>query len=175
MDWRLRRAEPGDAAALSLVAGATFLETFAGVLAGPDIVAHVSTKSSVAGFDEWIADPVSIITLAEHPVGDAPVGYTVLTTPADVGEPRDGDLELRRIYALAVTRGTGLGTALMARAVDDARGLGAKRLILGVLGTNATACAFYERQRFAQVGERRFKVGDAWHDDRVYARTIEHA
>lgn len=172
MRWRLRRAGPGDAPAASLVAGASFLETFAGTLAGPDIVAHVAGKSSIAAFDAWIADRGSVVTLAEHPQGGAPVGYTVLTAPADVGAGEPSDLELRRIYALAVTRGTGLGAALMARAVGDARALGAQRVVLGVLSTNVRACAFYERQRFAQVGARRFRVGETWHDDRVYARVI---
>lgn len=172
MTWRLRRAGEGDAPAASLVAGASFLDTFAGILAGPDIVAHVANKSGIDPFDTWIADPGSVVTLAEHSRGGAPVGYTVLTTPADVGEPRVGDLELRRIYTLACARGTGLGAALMMQAIDDARTLGASRLVLGVLGTNARACAFYERQGFTQVGERRFRVGDAWHDDRVYARAL---
>ena len=43
---------------------------------------------------------------------------------------------------------------------------------LGVLGTNARACTFYERQGFVVAGERRFLVGDTWHDDLVYARDI---
>jgi len=36
----LRRCVPGDEEALALVGAATFLETFAGLLAGPDILAH---------------------------------------------------------------------------------------------------------------------------------------
>ena len=172
MRWRLRRAGQGDAPAASLVAGASFLETFAGVLAGEDIVAHVATKSSATVLDAWIADPASVVTLAEHDSGGAPLGYSVLTEPADVGLVGAHDLELRRIYTLACARGTGLGAALMARAIDDARVLGGRRLVLGVLGTNAQACAFYERQGFAIAGARRFKVGATWHDDRVYAREI---
>lgn len=172
MRWRLRRAGQGDAPAASLVAGASFLETFAGVLTGEDIIAHVAMKSSAAAFAAWIADPRSVVTLAEHDSGGAPLGYSVLTEPADVGAVDAHDLELRRIYTLACARGTGLGAALMTRAIDDARALGGRRLVLGVLGTNAQACAFYERQGFAIIGARRFKVGETWHDDRVYARNI---
>lgn len=172
MRWRLRRAGEGDAPAASLVAGASFLETFAGILTGGDIVAHVANKSSPAVFAAWITDPRSVVTLAEHPFGGAPVGYTVLTTPDEVGPVSDRTIELRRIYTSSAARGTGLGTALMARAIEDACSLGHDRLVLGVLGTNARACDFYERQGFAIVGERRFKVGATWHDDRVYARKI---
>lgn len=172
MRWRLRRAEAADAPAVSLVAAASFLETFAGILSGADIVAHVGTKSAPDRFAAWIADPASRVTLATHPDGDAAVGYSLLTTPEDVGAVRPGDIELRRIYTLSLARGTGLGAALMDRAIADARAMGQDRMLLGVLATNRRACAFYERQGFAIVGERRFLVGSTWHDDRVYGRAI---
>lgn len=172
MRWSLRRATAADAPMVSLVAGASFLETFAGVLAAADIVAHLAGKSSPAAFVGWADDPRSIVTLAEHPDGAAPVGYTVLTTPAEVGETTLGDLELRRIYTLDLTRGTGLGTMLMTRAIGDARALGASRLLLGVFAGNKRACAFYERQGFTVSEARRFKVGATWHDDLVYARSL---
>jgi len=172
MTWTLRRASVEDAGAASLVAGAGFLETFAGVLTGPDIVAHVAAKSAPAVFAAWIADPLSAVTLAEHPDGGAPVGYTVLTAPDLPVAMQPGDVELRRIYALSITRGTGLGAALMTRATADARASGHARLLLGVKATNNRARAFYERQGFALAGERRFLVGETWHDDVVYARAV---
>lgn len=172
MRWRLRRAVAADAPAVSLVAAASFLETFAGILSGADIVAHVGNKSAPERFAAWIADPASRVTLATHPDGDAPVGYSLLTAPEDVGAVRPGDIELRRIYTLSLTRGTGLGAALMAQATVDARAMGRDRMLLGVLATNRRACDFYERQGFAIVGERRFLVGATWYDDRVYGRAI---
>lgn len=172
MQWRLRRATGADAPAVALVAAASFLETFAGVLSSEDILAHIAAKSSVERFAVWADDPDSVVSLAEHPQGAAPVGYTLLTTPEDVGDSGPADIELRRIYTLSVARGTGLGAALMARAVDDAHSLGRTRLLLGVLATNRRACAFYERQGFSLSGERRFLVGRTWHDDLVYARAI---
>ena len=172
MRWRLRRAEPADAPAVSLVAAASFLETFAGILSGADIVAHVGRKSAPAHFTAWIADPASRVTLATHPEGDAPIGYSLLTTPDDVGTVRPGDIELRRIYTMSMTRGTGLGAALMAQAINDARAMGHGRILLGVLATNRRACDFYERQGFTIAGERRFLVGATWHDDRIYGRAI---
>ncbi|GAA3714106.1 hypothetical protein GCM10022268_23570 [Sphingomonas cynarae] len=157
---------------VSLVAGASFLETFAGVLAATDIVAHLAAKSSPADFVRWSDDPYSVVMLAEHPDGAAPVGYTVLTTPAEVGETISGDIELRRIYTLDLSRGTGLGTMLMAQAISDARALGANRMLLGVFAGNKRACTFYERQGFTVSEARRFKVGATWHDDLVYARSL---
>ena len=52
--WRLRRAGAADTDALALVACATFLEEFAGVLDGADIVAHTARNSSAAAFARYL-------------------------------------------------------------------------------------------------------------------------
>ncbi len=173
MDWRLRRCGPGDAPALAMVAAASFLETFAGILPGGDIVAHCGRNSSADRFDDWILRSDSVVTIAEHPAGAAPVGYTMLVPPDLPVDIDAGCIELRRIYTLSLTRGTGLGSALMARAVADARAMGKTRMLLGVLGTNGRARDFYERHGFTAVGERRFQVGDSWADDLIYGRSIK--
>lgn len=169
-DWRLRRATAADAPAVAMVAAASFLETFAGILPGPDILAHCAKNSSAMKFEAWAQDPASVVTLATHADTDAPVGYSLLTTPDLPVPPQAGDIELRRIYALSLTRGTGLGSRLMAQAAADARALGKVRLLLGVLGTNTVARAFYEREGFTLAGTRRFNVGEGWYDDVIYAR-----
>lgn len=172
MDWRLRRAEAADAAACSLVASATFLEAFAGILDGPDIVAHVGSKSDPASFAAWITDPGSVVTLAEAATGAAPLGYSVLTTSDLPIAPEPGDIELKRIYALFPTHGTGLGPALMERAVADARTMERRRVLLGVYGGNLRAQRFYAKQGFEVVGARRFLVGATWHDDLIFGRAV---
>jgi len=172
MTWRLRRASPEDAPAVALVAAASFLTTFAGILDGADIVAHVAKNSSAERFAAWTNDPASVVTLAEHPDGAAPVGYTLLTTP-DLPLTIDADdIELRRIYTLPAAYGSGLGQALMARAVDDARAMGRTRLLLGVYGGNDRARRFYERQGFAIAGRRQYRVGATLCDDFIYARAL---
>ena len=80
-EWTIRRAGADDAPALSLVAGATFLEAFAGRLTGGDILAHCAANNSVARFAAWAVDPGHVVTLAEHQEGAAPLGYTVLCPP----------------------------------------------------------------------------------------------
>ncbi|GAA0663219.1 ribosomal protein S18 acetylase RimI-like enzyme [Sphingomonas insulae] len=167
--WRLRRASSADAAAVALVAGASFLDTFAGILDGADIVAHVARNSSVDTFAAVCSDPANIVTLAEHANGGAPIGYTLVTAPDFPIPTDDRDIELRRIYTLPLAQGIGLGKALMAQAIDDARALGRARLLLGVLGRNQRACAFYERCGFAVAGRRRYLVGATLCDDYIYA------
>lgn len=168
-EWRLRRASIDDAPAVALVAGATFLATFAGILDGADIVAHVARNSSADRFAGWANDPASIVVLAEHPDGGAPVGYTLLTAPDFPIATGPGDIELRRIYTLPLANGTGLGSRLMDRAIADARSLGKTRLLLGVLGKNTHARVFYDRKGFVVCGKRQYQVGSALCDDYVYA------
>lgn len=157
-----------DAEALALVAGAAFLEAFAGILDGADIVAHLAKTSSADAFRRYIGDG-AITGLAEAERGAAPLGYTLLT-PVDLPiEAQADDIELKRIYTLASVYGSGVGAALMAQAVGDARAAGHRRMLLGVYGGNARAHRFYEKSGFTHIGARRFLVGETWHDDRVYA------
>ncbi|MBN8807458.1 MAG: GNAT family N-acetyltransferase [Sphingomonas sp.] len=121
--WHLTRAGAADAASLALVASACFLETFAGILEGADIVAHCAKANAPDVFRAWIADAASRVALAVADRGAAPVGYSVLTTPdLPSVETRPDDIELRRIYTLSLTHGGGLGPTLMRQAVEDVRG-----------------------------------------------------
>ena len=171
-DWRLRRASPADAPALALVAQATFLRTFAGVLPGADIVAHCAANSSTEKFARWAADPACVATLAEHAHGAAPIGYTLLTPPDFPIPTGPADIELKRIYTLASAHGGGLGAALMEQALADAAALGRTRVLLGVHPANARARRFYERHGLAVIGERVFQVGTQRITDPIYARAL---
>ncbi|HEU4960063.1 MAG TPA: GNAT family N-acetyltransferase [Sphingomonas sp.] len=168
----VRRAVAEDAAALSLVAGATLLDAFAGILSGADLVAHCARHNTPAKFAALIGDPASVVTVAEAANGGAPLGYSVLTTPDLPVETDADDIELRRIYMLSRLHGSGLGAELMERALADARAMGKTRVLLGVYGGNARARAFYERQGFVVTGARQFLVGETLHDDAIYARAI---
>lgn len=171
-DWTLRRAGRGDAPSCALIAAATFLEAFAGVLDGEDILAHLGRNSGVEAFARWIEDLGSVVTLALANQGAAPIGYTLLTAPDLPVAPEPGDVELKRIYTLAPWHGTGLGGGLMAQAIADAQQQGSRRLLLGVYGGNRRAQRFYEKQGFDVIGTRRFLVGSTCHDDLVYGRRL---
>ncbi|MGO1001486.1 GNAT family N-acetyltransferase [Lysobacter sp. CA196] len=167
---RVRRADADDAGALALVGAASFLETFAGILHGRDIVEHCRQQHTHAVYADWLIDPGAALWLAETAEGAAPVGYALLTPPKlplpDLGE---GDLELKRIYLLSRFHGGGVGRELMQQAVAEARARGARRLLLGVYAGNAKALAFYARSGFEQVGERRFQVGGNSYGDAILA------
>jgi hypothetical protein len=55
MEFATRLCRPGQAQALSLVAQATILETYAGITDGHDLVQYVTAELSVADFSTMIA------------------------------------------------------------------------------------------------------------------------
>ncbi|SEL51873.1 Ribosomal protein S18 acetylase RimI [Pseudoxanthomonas sp. GM95] len=164
----IRPAIASDAAALALVGQATFLETFAGVLGGADIVAHCAKAHAPSLYTQWLATPRHALWLAELAPGAAPVGYLVVA-PAQLplADLDASDLEFKRIYLLDKLRGQGVGKRLMRTAIDHARTAGARRLLLGVYANNSDAIAFYTRLGFDQVGTRQFNVGGRDYDDRI--------
>ncbi len=172
-DIRLRLAAPGDAPALALVAGATFLETFADIIAGPDIVAHVAANNNAEKFGDWIGDAESRVWMAERKATAAPIGYALLTTPdlPDIVTGAD-DVELKRIYILSRYHGGGLAGRMMETVIAEAKAMGKTRLLLGVYAANDRALAFYRKQGFGIVGDRRFQVGAALFEDKIMARML---
>ena len=170
MSYRLRACAPGDEDALALVGQATFLETFAGILEGEDVVRHCRAQHAPERYAEWLARPSAAAWLAEVAPGHAPGGYFLLDDPQlPVPDPRPSDVELKRIYVLGRFHGTGLGAALMDRAIAVARERGRGRMLLGVYAHNARARAFYARRGFYHVADRRFHVGGNAYDDTVLA------
>jgi ribosomal protein S18 acetylase RimI-like enzyme len=170
MAWRIRTAGPQDGARLALVGGATFLETFAGILDGAAIVAHCAREHAPTAYGDYLADG-AVAWLGETEDGAAPVGYALVAEPKLPGaEP--GDLELKRIYILSRFHGSGLGRGLMDAAIDHATAARARRLLLGVYKGNQRALAFYARSGFVRIAERLFQVGDRHYEDHVLARPI---
>jgi ribosomal protein S18 acetylase RimI-like enzyme len=172
---QIRVCRSGDEDTLALVGQATFLETYAGILPGSDIVAHCRREHAAAVYRTWLEGGARA-WLAETLPGGAPVGYVVVA-PASlpVPDPKDDDLEVKRIYVLQQFHGRGVGRRLMLEAVRYATDAGASRLLLGVFHQNARALAFYASFGFQPVGERRFRVGDHDYDDFVLALPLPSA
>ena len=166
----LRECGPGCAERLALVGSASFLEAFAGVLEGEDILAHCRGQHSAAKYAGWLAEPETRACLAE--VQGAPVGYALLLKPDLPLETGPDDIELKRIYLLHRFQGAGVGAALMRWSLETARAMGKGRVLLGVHDGNRQAISFYERQGFAQVGTRRFQVGKTVCSDLILGRGV---
>ena len=169
MSARIRPAVAGDEKRLALVGAASFLEAFAGVLPGDDILLHCARKHSAGAYAKWLGKPDVGVWIAEAEPGAAPIGYALLDAP-DLPVPlRADDIEVKRVYLLHRFQGGGFGFALMQAGLDWARERGKRRVLLGVYNGNTTAISFYRRLGFRPIGERKFKVGRSWHDDLVMA------
>ena len=162
----ITRARSADDQALSLVGATTFLETYADLLPGEDIVTHCRTLHATDYYRDWLSDGSRLAWIARNSSG-APVGYLTAGPPDLPVETGPADLEINRIYVLATLKGQGLGRRLLDAAATAARERGATRLVLGVFGRNETAQAFYARLGFRQIGVRQFQVGASLHDDLV--------
>jgi ribosomal protein S18 acetylase RimI-like enzyme len=166
----LRDCLPGDEGALALVGAATFLETFAGLLTGPDIVAHCRVQHAASQYAAWLANTKYRLCIAE--LRGAAVGFAVLSPPDLPVAVTQDDIELKRIYLLHRFQGAGLGRRLLEWSVAQARAMGKRRLLLGVKADNTAALAFYDRAGFVRIGERKFLVGTMLCDDYILSLAL---
>lgn len=162
----IRPVVAGDEPRLALIGAATFLETFAGGIAGDALMAHCQKQHAAETYHGYLLDGARG-WLAE--LGGAPVGYALLASP-EVDAARSADLELKRIYVLSRFHGGGVAARLLEAVIAAAAGC--DRLLLGVKADNARAIAFYRKQQFQQIATRRFDVGGTLYDDVVMARSI---
>ena len=164
----IRTATPADAAALAELAAATFPLACPPGNKPEDIQDFIDTHLTTAHFAEYLADPQRVILIA-----DDFAGYTLLV----LAEPTDEDVvaaithhptaELSKCYVRAGNHGSGLASELMLATIAAARAAGAAGIWLGVNDQNAKANRFYEKHGFAQVGTKRFKLGDHYEHDFV--------
>lgn len=171
-DFRIRRARPDDAGALSQIGAATFLESYTEIIDGPDMVAHCARQHSADVYGKYLTDPACSVWLAEYAATGAPVGYAVNCPPDLPVAIQSGDVELKRIYCFSRFHGAGIGQSLMLAAIADACARRAPRLLLGTYQDNHRAIAFYKRHGFTLIGTRQFQVGSKLFDDIVLGKPL---
>lgn len=169
LETRIRPAGVDDAAALALVAQATFLEAYAGLVPVADMIAHCESQNSAAAFTAAI-EAGSKAWLVEATLTGAPLGFALLT-PSALPDPQPGDVELKRIYMLDRCKGQGLAGDLLA--VVEAACVGYSRLVLGTNRDNERALGFYRKTGFEVIGTRNFTVGAQVFDDYILAKPLE--
>jgi ribosomal protein S18 acetylase RimI-like enzyme len=168
--WTIRTAATADADLLSLIGMATFLEAFADVHTGEEIVAHCRAHHSADAYRALLAKGADA-WLVETGTTKAPLGYAVLAEP-DLPGAEGGDLELKRIYMLPRLHGTGAANRLMRLLMERARERGARRLLLDVFGENHRALAFYGKYGFSKIADVTFFVGETGYEDIVLAAPL---
>lgn len=172
----IRQATAQDAAVLHEVAAETFPLACPPHTTQEAIADFIATSLSQGAFEGYLANPQRLLFIAEQ---DGEVaGYTMLI----FGEPTDSDVaaavttrptvELSKVYVRAAHHGTGLAAQLVEASVEASISRGAHSIWLGVNQENVRANRFYEKRGFAQVGTKKFLVGDRYEDDFVRERLL---
>ncbi|MBX0291265.1 GNAT family N-acetyltransferase [Hymenobacter sp. HSC-4F20] len=138
-----------------------FHETYVAHNSADDMAAY---EEATFGPEKQLAelqDPNTVFLLAQ--LVQEVVGYAKLKLHSSLGldaakTPEDR-LEIERLYVSEDWIGTGLGAALMRRAIEEARQQGSRAVVLGVWEKNTRALEFYRRFGFKQVGVQLFMVG----------------
>ena len=166
-----RLARPDDAALLTELGASTFRETFEAANAPEDFAAYMTAAFGEAIQRAELDDPDTTVFFAQR--GDDTVGYVMLrdgTPPTSVG--LDDALQIARLYARQRALGSGVGAALMQRALAEAAGRGKEAVWLSVWEHNERAIRFYESWGFHRAGTQPFLVGTDLQTDHVMVRRI---
>ena len=168
----VRRATPGDAAALARLGARTFYETFVETCAPEDMAAYLAEAFGEEKQRAELSDARNTFFVAEF--GGGLAGYAQLRAgeaPACVKGPEP--VELLRLYVAREWLGRGLGEALMRACVEEARRRGRRTMWLGVWERNWRAQSFYRKWGFRRVGEHVFQVGSDPQTDWLMESSLE--
>jgi ribosomal protein S18 acetylase RimI-like enzyme len=166
-----RAARPDEAALLTELGASTFTETFESANTPEDFAAYMRVAFGEEIQRAELEDPQTTVFFAERE-GDV-VGYVMLRegpTPSLV--PADDALQIARLYARRRALGTGVGAALMQRALAEAAGRGKDAVWLGVWDRNERAIRFYETWGFHRCGTQPFLLGTDLQTDLVMVRRL---
>ena len=143
MEFTTRLCRPGDESALSLVAQATILETYAGLTDGDDLITYAAAESSVVDFSRIVACEHIRAWIAETVIGKCAVGYAVAVS--DEHAKSFSSFELKRLLVFYRFHGNGLGRRLMEDVWSFAKGMESETIWLQVHEANNHAIQFYKR------------------------------
>jgi diamine N-acetyltransferase len=167
----IRRAEPGDAAALAAFAARTFREAFEPDNTPENMALYLAGNFGPELQAGELRDPGVLTLLAED--GRRLAGYSQLRD----GSPPDcvrgpSALEIRRFYVDRSWHGRGIAQALMMASLEAAGARGARTAWLAVWERNLRAQAFYRKCGFEDCGAVDFLLGHDRQTDRVMVRSI---
>lgn len=149
----------------------TFLEAFAAQNAREHMDDYLAEAMSVAKLLGELRETASRFFFAYQ--GQDLIGYLKVNFGDAQTERVDGDaMEIERIYVYAKVHGTGVGQALLDRAIDMAKGAGVTTVWLGVWEHNLKAVRFYQKNGFEKFGEHIFQLGNDAQVDILMKRPV---
>lgn len=171
---QIRRANLADRELLTGMGARMFADTFAADNTPEDMAAYLANSFNPEKQTAELTDGQCVFLIAE--VENSAVGYTRLLfgpAPECVGAARP--MEIVRLYADQEWIGRGIGSRLMAEAVETARQAGCDKVWLDVWDRNERAIAFYRRQGFEICGEQEFVLGNDVQHDWLMSKLVGHA
>jgi ribosomal protein S18 acetylase RimI-like enzyme len=158
MDASIRRATTKDAEAMAALGAETFVETYGHLYPTADLEAYLAAAYVPSTLVRALADPEVAAWVA---VADGRMVGFSQARPADLPHPdlRPWHGELQRLYLRASHQKGGLGSRLIAPALDWLAARGRTPVWLNVYTGAEAAQRFYERHGFRKVGEMSYMVG----------------
>jgi ribosomal protein S18 acetylase RimI-like enzyme len=165
----LREATAADVPALAALGRDSFTATFGHLYAASDLAAFLAETHDEAAVARRLADPARVYRLAE--VDGALAGYVQLVVAGGLDYPTGAarPVTLSQLYCAPAATGRGIGAALLAWALAEARARGADEMRLSVWSGNHGAQRFYARHGFVHVADIDFWVGNHRDDEFLYA------
>jgi ribosomal protein S18 acetylase RimI-like enzyme len=151
----IRQCKPGDERALSLIAQATILETYAALVRGRNLYDYISQTLDAETFRTNLTDGSMRLWAAELDSTGCIVGYAHAVPEAN----DEFAMELKRIYLLRKFKGEGIGKRLMDASLAFAREAQSQAMVLRVHHKNEEAIGFYQGYGFRAVSEESFPAG----------------
>jgi GNAT superfamily N-acetyltransferase len=144
----------------------TFLDSFGADNHPQDMQMYLKRAFNPSTQAAELADPASCFLIAES--GSHPVGYArLIASPAPACVPAPSGIRLQRLYADKAWIGNGVGAALMAACITEARRRRSAGIWLGVWAQNRRAIRFYRRWGFRHIGTQPFLLGNDHQTDQV--------
>ena len=174
-DWRVRRAEVADAAAITRIQVAGWRATYAGAVPA-EFLAAMDSPERLARWQQILALPDPSATFVATGEDGEIAAYCMvgpLRTEDGAGELDAG--ELRAIYADPAHQGTGAGRAVHDAGVEHLRRQGYDWAGLWVFTGNASARAWYTARGWAPDGTTHsFEIAGVTIPEMRYARTFSN-
>jgi len=165
---------PEAAAELAILSRQTFEAAFAADNQAEDMAAYIAANFSPEQQLAEMQQPDVLFLLAR--MQQQLVGYAKLLFGSQLGmDPNkkpEVRLEIERLYVLEDWIGTGLGAALMRRAIEEARQRNCRAVVLGVWEKNQRALEFYRRFGFKVIGEHEFQLGSDVQNDLIMRKGL---
>jgi diamine N-acetyltransferase len=148
----IREWTPVDLPVIRHITWETWVATYASFIPMDDLRGYFDEHYSIQALTELSASQGfhGLLALEDK----TPIGYAKVKF-----NPDERRCYISSLYILPGFQGKGIGTALMAKGEDYARGFGVQEVWLGVMRQNTNALAWYKKIGFHFVEESPFTMG----------------